>query len=495
MCDGVVCFPEVVTLMGTDPGIEPQSRREHVKSHVRGLVASGVLRRGSRVPSIVELRRALDVGKNTVVAALDDLCGEGLLEARERQGFFVRATVAVGRAAAVTRATATRLADLRIDAVAHGMATVLGQSTDDFVTIGSGTTAETLLATPEWTGMLRRAPPREPWTGLRYADPLGEPRLRDVIAARATGTPVAPERVVVTLGAIEALNHSFATTAAASGSRRIGIESPGYFMLASTITELGLEPVPIRREADGLDLEMLRREARRSPLAAMMVNPNHHNPTGSTLSLSQRFELAAIAQQHRFFVIEDDVYRGLWRVAEEPPSIHSLLPERTIYLSSFSKTLGAALRMGFAIPPESLLDPLRRRKFLSTISGDGHTQNLVAEFVERRGYTRHLVEMREELWRRARIAEAQAASFAHLGRFTGEYSGGLFWQFRFRSGVDVMRLYVAARRRNMLISPGAFFRFEESNDGETRDAWMRVNVSRCEGATLATVLGALSEEC
>jgi len=486
-------------MMSTELPLGPErgtSRREVVKTHVRDLVTSGALRRGSRVPSIVELTRALDVGKNTVVAALADLCGEGVLEARQRQGFFVRATGA-GRAAVAAltkRATATRLADLRIDAVAHGMATVLGQSSDDFVTIGSGTTAETLLATPEWTGMLRRAAPREPLTGLRYADPMGEPRLRDVIAARGGGAAVSPERVVVTLGAIEALNHAFATTAVATGSRRIGIESPGYFMLGSMVEALGLEPVPIRRDESGLDLDMLRREVRRAPLAAVMVNPNHQNPTGGSLSLSQRFELAAIAQQHRCFIIEDDVYKGLWMLAEEPPSIHSLLPERTLYLSSFSKTLGAALRVGFVLPPEALLDALRRRKFLSTISGDAHTQNLVAEFVERRGYTRHLVEVREELSRRARIAEAQSAAFAHLGKFVGAYTGGLFWQFRFRPGVDAMKLYVAARTRNMLISPGAFFRFEESGDAEVRDAWMRVNVSRCEGSTLEKVLSALSDE-
>jgi DNA-binding transcriptional MocR family regulator len=482
--------------MGTEAGgIDGRgSRRDVVKGHLRGLLASGALRRGSRVPSIVELTRALDVGKNTVVAALDDLCGEGLLEARERQGFFVRSTAPGGRGGAARPATATRLADLRLDAVAHGMATVLGQSSDDFVTIGSGTTAESLLSTPEWSGMLRRAAPREPMTGLRYADPLGEPRLREVIAARGGAGEVSPERVVVTLGAIEALNHAFMTTAAATGGRRVGVESPGYFMLSSMIESLGLEVVPIRREADGLDLDMLRREVRRGPLAAMMVNSNHQNPTGASLSLSERFDLAALAQERRFFVIEDDVYKGLWTHAEEPPTIHSLLPERTLYLSSFSKTLGAALRVGWVIPPEALVDALRRRKFLSTISGDAHTQNLVAEFVERRGYTRHLVEMREELSRRARIAEAQSAPFASLGAFGSPYPGGLFWRFSFRPGIDAMRLYVAARRRNMLISPGAFFRFEQSGDVTARDAWMRVNVSRCEGTTLEKVLAALSEE-
>jgi DNA-binding GntR family transcriptional regulator len=109
----------VASMMGTErvENGASGSRREVVKAYVRALLASGALRRGSRLPSIVELSRAVDVGKNTVVSALDDLCGEGLLEARERQGFFVRGSPRV------QRATATRMADLRLDAVAHGMAT------------------------------------------------------------------------------------------------------------------------------------------------------------------------------------------------------------------------------------------------------------------------------------------------------------------------------------------------------------------------------------
>src|SRR6478735_7951343 len=122
--------------MGTDaaPAQGPE-KRLLVKDHVRDLVASGALRRGSRVPSILELSRSLSVAKNTVIAALDELCGEGVLEARPRQGFFVRS---VRRR---ERARETRLKDLEIDRVAHGMASILVQSGEDFVPLGSGTAA------------------------------------------------------------------------------------------------------------------------------------------------------------------------------------------------------------------------------------------------------------------------------------------------------------------------------------------------------------------
>jgi DNA-binding transcriptional MocR family regulator len=463
---------------GRDGG---EGRRALVKQHVQALVDSGALRRGARLPSILELARTLDVAKNTVIGALDELCGEGILEARERQGFFVKS------ARRRDRARETRLSDLAFDRTAHGMATILVESGDGFVPIGSGTAAESLLATPEWSAALRSAPPRDPRTGLRYADPLGEPRLREVIAGRHAGDEESPARVLITHGAVEALNLTFASAAADTRSRRIAIESPGYFMLAPIVQGLGLEPVPIPRTLGGIDVDRIRAEARRAPLAAVMVNPNHHNPMGSTLSLSQRFELARLADEHRFWIIEDDVYKGLWTEEEEPPTIHSLLPRRTFYVSSFSKTLGPALRIGFVIAPEARIADLRHRRFLYSLSGDAYTQNLVADFVDRRGYQRHLTELREELGRRARIARHQSDAFAGVGRFAGPYTGGLFWRFELAPGIDAMALYKAAREKNVLLSPGYFFRSEGDDVGRD-DAWMRVNVSRCEGSVLTQVL-------
>ncbi len=460
-------------------------KRLGVKKHVIDLVVGGALGRGSRVPSILELSRTLDVAKNTAIAALEELCDEGVLEARERQGFFVRG---VRRR---ERARETRLSDLAtdfaIDRVAHGMASILVQSGEGYVPLGSGTAAESLLATPAWSAALRAAPPRDPLSSLRYADPMGEPRLREAIAARYGGPDEPSSRVVITHGAVEGLNLTLAAAAAETGSRRVAIESPGYFMLAPIVEGLNLEVVPVPRGPGGLDVDRLRRELRRGPLAALLVNPNHQNPVGSTLSLAERFELAKLADERRFWVVEDDVYKGLWTEGEEPPAIYSLLPARTLYVGSFSKTLGPALRVGFVLAPDALLAGIRRRKFLTSLSGDGYTQNLVAEFVDRRGYQRHLDEMRQELARRARVAKVQGEAYARLGRFAGPYTGGLFWRFEFEDRVDPMALYHAGRRENLLVSPGCFFRSGAPAEGRG-DAWMRVNISRCEGSLLTKAL-------
>jgi DNA-binding transcriptional MocR family regulator len=476
------------------PLLTPDSRREAVKRHLRERVLSGQLPPGRRIPSIRELTSTLGVGKNTVIAALDALCGEGLLEPRERSGFFVKR-------APVRRASALRVAELRRDRLEHGLASVLAaSSTEGFQSLGGGCPPSTMLASREWTAALRTSPAREPTAALGYMEPLGDPHLRELVAREVSGeaaggggalTPVDPGRVLITHGASEALHLALAEAAAATGCRRVALESPGYYLLWPLVRHLGLEPVPVPRTPEGLDLQLLEREAKRGGLAAVVTVPNHHNPLGTTLPLAQRFELAALAGREGFFLVEDDVYRGLWLDGEEPPALRALLPERTLYVGSFSKTLGPALRLGYLVAPQALAHPLRSRKFILNMGEDTRTQRLVAGFLESRGYPRHLEHLRGELSRRARLAQVQARAFADLGAFDGPYRGGYFLRFRFREGVDVLSLYDRAKERKLLIAPGAFFH-EEAHD--TADsAWMRVCVAQVDGQLLPGALKVLRE--
>ncbi len=459
------------------------SRKEAVKRHLRDLVETGVLATGARVPSIRALTRSLGVGKNTVIAALDDLCGEGVLEPRERSGFFVR------KARRAPSARLVRLEELRQDRVEHGIASVVSAPEDDNLASGCGPAS--LLATPEWEAALR-APSRgeRPFGAV---DPQGDPRLREAIAHKEGilgPAAVDPERVLVTHGASEGLNLACAEAAAATGVRRVAVESPGYYMLGPMLRQLGLEPVPVRRTLDGLDLEGLRQEVHRGRLAAVVTIPNHHNPLGSTLALKERFELAALAERSGFFLVEDDVYKGLWTEEEEPVALQALAPERTFYVGSFSKTLGMSLRLGFVIAPAAMVRPLRNRKFALNLAEDARTQRLVAGFLERRAYLRHLSHLRGELARRARLAEVQAEAFRGLGAFEGPFRGGFFRRFRFAEGIDPLRLYERAREVGTLISPGAFFHLEGDPAAEGA-RWMRVSIAGCDRTVLSDALTVL----
>lgn len=474
----------------------PLSKKEGVKSSLRHQISTGVLLPGSRVPSLQALAHELQVSKNTAIAALEELCSEGLLEAQERRGFFVRKV----KAHAV-RARSTRLAELQLDHTEHGMASILVPGPDEqFVSVGGGCAPASLLATPEWSAMLKSHPPRDSLSCLRYADPLGEPRLREAISGReglVSDKNIGPDQILVTHGAVEALNLCLGFAVAHTGIARVAVESPGYYMLKPMLDQLGIEVIGVPRSEAGLDVEALHNILRGQKIAAFVVNPNHQNPLGTTLSLSDRFSIAAAAETHGFLVIEDEVYRGLWLDAEEPPSVSSFIPRRSFFVGSFSKTLGPGLRIGYVVCPQEYVSDMRRRKFVSTLSGDAYTQNLVAEFLEKRGYQKHLFQLRAEIRRKGKIAQVQAQEFAHMGAFAGPFAGGFFQRFVFSAKIDVMSLYQEGKSRGILLAPGCFYEMGVNSAGQAsgpgnsvqRNApWMRVNVTNCEGSALTTAL-------
>ncbi|WP_394827758.1 PLP-dependent aminotransferase family protein [Pendulispora albinea] len=472
-------------------------RREEVKRHVLALLESGALARGDRVPSIRELAGAVSAAKNTVIAALDELCGEGVLEPRERSGFFVRE----GKRA--PRAKRAELRDLEADRLEHGLAVaLLGADTGAFVNLGSGCLPARVAATEELKKLLR-APSRGPAVEYGFVDPQGDPRLRElVVAKRALGeSRIDPEHVIITHGANEGLNLACMEAAGASGCRRIALESPGYFLLAPMLRHLSLEPVFVPRGPEGIDLDALVRERRRGGLAAFVTNPTHHNPLGTTLTLQERFALGSLAEREGMYLVEDDVFRGLSLERNEPATLRSLVPERTIYVSSFSKTLGASFRIGFLVAPRGLVRGVRNRKFLWNLGEEVRSQRLLADFLEQRGYVRHVEQVRAELARRAKLAAAQAKGFPDLGRLE-PYRGGLFVRFLLRPGLRALALYESAKARRILISPGEFFQSDgrvappprtRRSHPERGGGWMRISVGVCDGDVLRDSLRTLSE--
>jgi DNA-binding transcriptional MocR family regulator len=123
---------------------------------------------------------------------------------------------------------------------------------------------------------------------------------------------------------------------------------PGFRMLADA-QGFVLRPVP--GLADGPDLQALDTLCRTRKIRAIYVIPTLHNPLGWVLTADQRNRLVDIARRHDCFLIEDAAYAYL--IDDAPPALVTLAPERTIYVSSLSKSVATGLRFGYMVVPES----------------------------------------------------------------------------------------------------------------------------------------------
>jgi DNA-binding transcriptional MocR family regulator len=213
---------------------------------------------------------------------------------------------------------------------------------------------------PTWDGqadmlrtMLRDLATSGDLAALMHQQPPGGRRHeREIVAdflAKQRGVRAEADRVFLVGGTQQGLD--IVTRALLEPHEPVAIDAlsyPGFKMLADA-HRLTLRPV--RSHADGPDFDALDALCRRHRIRAIYTMPTLHNPLGWVLSADQRRRLVDIARRHDCLLIEDAAYAYL--AGRTPPALAAMAHERTVYVSSLSKSLASGLRFGFIVVPEA----------------------------------------------------------------------------------------------------------------------------------------------
>lgn len=215
---------------------------------------------------------------------------------------------------------------------------------------------------------------------LRYQPHAGRMTEREIIATYIAGAEFQPEadNVVIVNGAQHGL------TITVMGLLRPGdvvavdaLTYPGFKVLAE-LYHLELIAIPVL--ADGPDLSTLEALCQKRHVRALYTMPTLHNPLGWVLSRSQRKSLAAIARTYDLLVIEDTAYGYL--VRRPPPPVAIYAPERTVYITGFSKNVATGLRVGAVVCPASFRPLLERAVRATTWNTPSLMTALVCNWIE-----------------------------------------------------------------------------------------------------------------
>jgi GntR family transcriptional regulator/MocR family aminotransferase len=373
-----------------------------VYHNLRTAILSGGLRSGDRLPSTRDLAEQLGTSRTVVLLAYDQLLAEGFAVGRRGSGTY--ASTGAGAVRAVAAAPPVKLRLTRFGSAAAAAWSRVnippprtGLLPYDFVYGRSD-----LEAFPfgMWRRLLLRSARRTPTAQLDYGPAAGSVALREAICShlrRSRAVSSDPSQVLIVNGSQQALN--LISRVLIEPGDSVAIEDPGYQGTREVLDASGarLRPVPVDR--DGLDPTKLPARARMA-----FVTPSHQFPTGAILPLARRVALLDWAKRTRAAIVEDD-YDGEFRYAGQPlESLQGLDGgARVIYLGTFSRTVFAALRIGYIVAPKSLAQALTSAKWLS----DRHTatleQETLAEFIGCGMYERYLRRVRH---RNARRREA-----------------------------------------------------------------------------------------
>lgn len=349
---------------------------------------------------------------------------------------------------------------------------IVARQTRDTVSFAVGAPAAQALALVNAGELLASVLEREGVTALSYGITEGEPDLREIIAAgvRADGIPADAEDVIVTAGALQAID--LVCRVMINPGDVVVVESPGFANALSAFRNYGARILEVPTDSDGLDVSRAARMLRESGARARLffVVPNFQNPSGVTLSLERRRALLALAASHGATVVEDDPYIKLRYRGETLPPLASLsagVP--VISIGTFSKTFLPGLRVGWAIADSGVIAGMTAAKQTMDSSTSSLGQRMLVEFHRLGRFEAHeaaLREMYQEKQQRARAALER--EFSGTGVTWNDPDGGFYLWLKLPQGVNARKLLDAALVEGVAFVPGDAFSFDHDHSEALR---------------------------
>jgi 2-aminoadipate transaminase len=287
---------------------------------------------------------------------------------------------------------------------------------------------------------------------LSYGTGRGHPGLAEWIAELHG---VDPARVMVTNGSLEAGAMLFRFVL--EPGDRVVVEQPSYDRTLLLLERLGIEPIGVHLDEDGVDAEAVAEITAGTDTRLLHVIPNFHNPAGCTLSAEKRLRLVNLAGQRGFNLFEDDPYR---LISFEGDPLPTMLEQddrdRVIYSSSFSKTVAPGVRVGYLIGPADEIAALAKLANEQYISPSMIAESIVWELCRSGALDRNIELVNDAL------RERRDALVASLRERIPEASfvvpkGGYFLWLDLPDDVDTPKLLGEAKQEGVTFIAGPDF--------------------------------------
>ncbi|MCY1277658.1 HTH-type transcriptional regulatory protein GabR [compost metagenome] len=369
-----------------DPG---QGLARQLYQALRERILDGRLASRTRLPATRDLAALLDVSRNTVTRAFDQLYAEGYVEGRVGDGTYV-AELSTARPALQPTTTGPAPGPALERLHNHHLPPPVTGAPRAF---RIGVPAFDLFPFETWARLQARFWRKPSPARLGYGDPAGDMGLRELVAAylrSSRGLSCDPAQVVITCGAQQAI--SLCAQLLVQPGDRVAIENPGYRAAGHAFAVAGAQLCGVPVDNDGLDSAAL---ARLEDCRLVYVTPSHQYPTGVTLSLARRLELLEWAERRDGWIVEDD-YDGEYRYSGTPLAPLAALDRqgRVIYVGTFCKIAFPALRLGYLVLPPALAGAFAQRRALDMRHSEIGTQAVMAEFIAAGHFQRHVRRMR-----------------------------------------------------------------------------------------------------
>lgn len=344
---------------------------------IKTAVECGAIKKGEKLPSVREAAAQLGVSRTTVENAYARLCIEGIAESQPQRGYYIRCVVE-------RRLTTANNSD-NISPVRYDFST---RKIDDAA-------ADTAV----WKKLVRSVL----WDSKEltsYGDSQGEAALREALAAytyKARGVHATPDNIIIGAGIGPLLNILCALT---GRDITVGFENGGFDIAERTFCDYGISCNRIRSDAAGATLEGIKE----SGVNVLFLQPSALSRINVTQLSRRRKELADwVSAEPKGLIIEDDYNGELRYSAHTVPAFQGYLPDKTVYIGSFSNLLLPSVRIAYMVLPPSLYDKYKSKKYAHNQTCGKIEQLALAHYISSGAMEKQLRRLRRIYYNKSQI--------------------------------------------------------------------------------------------
>jgi GntR family transcriptional regulator/MocR family aminotransferase len=444
-------------------------------------IKHGVIKPGTKMPGTRLMAEELDLNRQTVVKAYEELYAQGWIELVQSKGTFVSEHLPEVRPRRLSEEKSQNAKSdkagfqFRTNSLIHSPAkpnrNMIGFHDGPDVRI---VPAELLSRT--YKSILNRKSSK---LLLSYIDPRGTEPVRIAISEYLNGSrglQTAEKNIMLTRGTQMAM-FLLAEVLLSPGDVVITADI-GFRYAELTFMHAGAKMVRVPVDKDGIDVDAVERLCKKKKIRALYVTSHHHYPTTVTLSASRRMKLLHLAEAYNFIIIEDDYdYEFHY---ESSPILPLASADRTgmvVYIGSFSKTISPAIRMGYIVATPDLLFELTKLRMLIDVQGESIMEQVIAELLNEGEIRRHMKKaLKVYKERRDFISSILNKHFANNIDFTMP-SGGLSIWAKFEKRIPVPELSKSLFNKEIILSPGLLHNISarrELNSTRIGFGWMNM---------------------
>lgn len=422
---------------------------------IKADIESGVIAANEKLPSKRALAKHLGVSLITVEGAYSQLVAEGYVRSEPRRGYFANA---IARPSALPSAQLLAGGAVEKDeAWSIASCECRHSAAQPLIDLTGGAVAADLFPFGAWARTMRDVLAHEPERELLGGTPpVGALRLREALACHLRqfrGMEVRPQQIVVASGAQTLYN---LLVQLLGRSRIFAVEDPGYMRLTSIYRANDVQVAHVPLDGGGINVAALAKSG--ASVAHLM--PSHQFPTGLVTPVSRRYELLGWATEEAGrYLIEDD-YDCEFRLAGRPiPALQSIdAAERVIYVNTFSRSLGPAFRVAYAVLPPHLAERFQCELGFYSCTVSTMEQLTLARFIEDGSFERHLNRMRSH-YRTVRdelLAALAASPLGACSQVEGA-DAGLHFVLSVDARASEEAVAAEALRRGVAVTPLSHF--------------------------------------